>query len=92
MVGESSGVTTLINSDRIYRQNQAGAESKPIDPGEEARETSFSDVTSFSSEALALARNVVPAGGSAEQGQVEAQGRGQEKSNDPGSGLLDIRV
>ena len=92
MIGESSGVTTLINSDRIYRQNQVGSESKAADPGEEAMENNFSDVTSFSSEALALARNIIPVTGSAEEGQVEQQGRGQEKSKGVPSGILDIRV
>ncbi len=92
MIGESSGVTTLINNERIYRENQVRPESKAPEQGEEAPEGNISDVTSFSSEALALARNVVPASGSAEHGQVEQQGRGQEKSQSSTAKFLDIRV
>ncbi len=92
MIGEASNVTTLINNERIYRENQVKPESKELDQGEEAVALRGDDVTSFSSEALALARKVTPVNGSAEDGQVEQQGRGQEKSQDTTSRFLDIRV
>jgi hypothetical protein len=92
MIGESSGVTTLINTERIHRENQVRSENRVPDQGEEALAGNVSDVTSFSSEALALARNIVPVGGSAEQGQIEQQGRGQEESQNGTAKFLDIRV
>jgi hypothetical protein len=92
MIGESSGVTTLINSERLYRENQLRPEGKASDQDEEALAGNISDVTSFSAEALALAQNVVPVSGSSEQGQVERQGRGQEESASSTARFLDIRV
>jgi len=93
MIGESSGVTTLINNERITRENQVGPEnSKKTDQSEEALEGKFSDVTSFSSEALALAKNVVPVGGTAEQEQAESQGFSQQNIQNTTSRFLDIRV
>ena len=75
MIGEASGVTTLINNERIQRENQVSSESRSSAQEEEVREQNFSDVTSFSAEALALAKNVVPVGGSVEEGQLEQQGQ-----------------
>lgn len=92
MIGESSGVTTLINNERITRENQVRSENKKPEQAEEAMTGNFSDVTSFSSEALALARNVVPVGGSAAQGQVEQQDQGQGKEQKNTAKFLDIRV
>lgn len=94
MIGESSGVTTLINNERITRENQVRSENKKPEQAQEAVAGNFSDVTSFSSEALALARNVVPAEGSAAQGQVERQDQSQEKmqGQESSARFLDIRV
>jgi hypothetical protein len=92
MIGESSGVTTLINNERIQRENQVSSERRLPVQGEEVSEQKFSDITSFSSEALALAKTVVPVGGSSEQGQVEQQDQGQEKSQNSMARFLDIRV
>jgi len=92
MIGESSGTTTLINNERIYRENQLRSESKAAEQNKEALAENVSDVTSFSAEALALAKNVVAVSGSAEQGQVEQQGRGQELSQSNAAKFLDIRV
>jgi hypothetical protein len=95
MIGESSGVTTLINNERIYRENQLRSENKASDQGEETLAASagnFSDVTSFSSEALALAGKVVPVGGSGAEGKLEQQDQDQKRSPNSATGLLDIRV
>lgn len=95
MIGESSGVTTLINNERITRENQAGSGNKKPEKAQEALAGNFSDVTSFSSEALALARKVVPAGGSAAQGHIEKQDESQEKmqaQQKSSAKFLDIRV
>ncbi|MGB3224437.1 MAG: hypothetical protein WBB23_16675 [Desulforhopalus sp.] len=94
MIGESSGVTTLINNERITRENQVRSEDKKPEQAQEAVAGNFSDVTSFSSEALALSRNVVPAEGSAAQGQVERQDQSQGKmqGQESSARFLDIRV
>ncbi len=94
MIGEPSSVTTLINNERITRENQVRSENKKPEQSQEALVGNFSDVTSFSSEALALARNIVPTGGSAAQGQVEKQDQSQEKTQGQKrtARFLDIRV
>lgn len=93
MIGESSGVTTLINNERINRENQVRPESKAPEQGKDAAAANFSDVTSFSSEALALSKNVAPVSGSAKQQQVEQQSQGQDGSkNTTTARFLDIRV
>jgi hypothetical protein len=60
----------------------------------EASAGNFSDITSFSSEALALAGKVVPVGGSAAEGKVEQpdQDQDQKRSQNSTAGRLDIRV
>lgn len=92
MIGEASGVTTLINNERIQRENQVNAESSLSQRGEEVRDQNFSDVTSFSSEALALAKNVTPTEGTAEHDQLEQQNQDEEKIQNSTATFLDIRV
>ena len=92
MIGEASGVTTLINNERIQREKQVSSESRFSDQGEELGEQNFSDVTSFSAEALALAKNVVPVEGNVEEGQLEQQNQGREKNQNSTARFLDIRV
>ena len=92
MIGESSGITTLINNERIQRENQGSSERRIPVQDEELSEQKISDVTSFSSEGLALAKKVVPVGGSYEQGQIEQQDQGQNKSVNSTARFLDIRV
>jgi hypothetical protein len=92
MLGESNGVTTLLNYERIQRDNQAGAKSKVPVVDEEHRTGDFSDVTSFSPEALALARNVAPVSSTAEQSQPEQQSGEEERQQNSTAGFLDIRV
>lgn len=92
MVGESSGVSTLLNSERISRENPAPIGDGQSGDQQENQERVVSDIATFSAEALALSRQVVAAGESAEQGSVESQGRGQEP--EPGAAVpsIDIRV
>jgi hypothetical protein len=92
MIGESSGVSTLINNERIYRENQAQSERGQEEKVAENLERTFSDITSFSPEALALSRNAVPPGESVELRQVESQGRGQGEGQKGMATSLDIRV
>ncbi len=92
MIGESSGVTTLINNERTYRENQAQSEKGQTENLAENLERTFSDITSFSPEALALSRNAVPPGESVELGQAEPQGRGQGEGQKGMARSLNIRV
>ncbi len=92
MIGEASGVTTLINNERIQRENQVSSGRREPDQGEKELAENVSDVTSFSSEALALAKNVIPVSGSAAENQVEQQANGQEKTQNSAARFLDIRV
>ncbi len=92
MIGESSGVTTLINNERISRENQVQSEKGVSEKSAEIPQQKSSDVTSFSAEALALSRKVVPAGDTLEDGQVSQPGRGQEEKHNSPPRSLDIRV
>lgn len=92
MIGESSGVPTLINNERINRENQVRSENSSTSAEEEPLAGNFSDVTTFSSEALALARNVTAAGGNQEEQQLESQDGGQAQNQSNGPRRLDIRV
>lgn len=92
MIGESGGMTTLINNERIHRGNQGSSERRIPVQDEELSKQKNPDVTSFSSEGLALAKKLVPVGGSPEQGQIEQQDQGQNKSLNSTARFLDIRV
>lgn len=91
MIGESSGVSTFVNNERIIRDNpvQGGRKQNTF---EENAEQNFADVTSFSPQALALARNVAPPGEAAELENTEPQGRGQGETPTLPAKSLDIRV
>ena len=91
MIGESSGVPTLINNERIARENQVRSETRE-DSGDDGLEQSYTDVTSFSPQALALARNIAPAEASAEENQTQSQGRGQDGAGNSAARFLDIRI
>lgn len=91
MIGEASGVTTLINSERVARENLLRPGTRQ-DNGEEGLEQRYADVTSFSPQALALARNVAPTAATAEEGQTPTQGQGQENRQSTVAGYLDIRI
>ncbi|MBU1565976.1 MAG: hypothetical protein KJ630_10150 [Proteobacteria bacterium] len=91
MIGESSSISTLVNNEKNVRDSPVQNRRRQ-DAVEEDAERSYADVTSFSPQALALARNVAPPGESAEQEQVQPQGRGQ--GGDPSFPVrsLDIRI
>jgi hypothetical protein len=91
MIGESSGVTTLINNERISRENQVQSEKGVAEKSAEIPQQKFSDVTSFSAEALVLSKRVVPAGDTLEDGQVSQPGRGQEENHNSPARSLDKR-
>lgn len=93
MIGESSGITTLLNNERIYRQSQA----ESVTPGESEEQTSTSgvvtDEVTFSAEAVALRQQVASTSETPEENVVEPQGREQEEpAPPPDRNVLDIRV
>jgi hypothetical protein len=91
MIGESSSITTLINSDRVARENLSRPGTRQ-DNGDEGLEQRYADVISFSPQALALARNIAPAAATAEEGQTQSQDQGQEDRQLIAAGYLDIRI
>lgn len=92
MIGESSGVSTLLNSERIYREQQAESQQRVPGDAEETTVTSVSDEVTFSAEAVALAQRVPAASENDEQGRVEPEGRQQDQAEERQELFLDIRV
>jgi hypothetical protein len=93
MIGESSGVSTLLTNERILRESPAGRDSSP-EAGAESNESNLAgpDTVTISARAAVLAQVVTPAGESQEQSQAEPQGRGQGASQSETARYLDIRV
>lgn len=93
MIGEATNINTLLNNERVYRNEAPQEQQSDTNRAEESREQAASDTTSFSPQALALSRNVVAAGDAGESNGNEAQGRGQEsRPAEVGAQFLDIRV
>jgi|GEM_PF-2270890 len=92
MVGEANGVKAHVNNERIQRENQVGPKSKVPEADGEQLAAHSSDVTTFTPEALALARNVAPVSGTAEQSQLEQRNTGQEKGRNSTARLVDIQA
>lgn len=96
MAGEVGGMNaTTIRSERVYRENRGNEKNQPETEKEVSLESaSVRDTVSLSADAIAIARNVPPAGESAEttsEGFPEKQS--EEKSREPQrSGTIDIRV
>ncbi|MCP3887627.1 MAG: hypothetical protein GY702_01980 [Desulfobulbaceae bacterium] len=91
MVIESSGVSTLLNQDRISRDYQVQSDGSEGPEQEAAPEQTVSDVATFSPQALALSRSVVEAGETSAQSDTAAVGRGQEaEQQGPAAGSLNI--
>lgn len=91
MIHESGAVTTQINNERLYRENQVNPDRAAEKESENPNSGPF-DRISLSAEALALARNETPVAESSEQGQEEALGRGQGEEQSGTRRLLDIRA
>jgi len=94
MIGETGAVTGQIVNERLARENPAvqNEQQQPREPEVEQQEQSFSDVTSFSPEALALARNVTATAGSQAREEAEPTGQNPQEAENPTSRFLSIRV
>ncbi len=68
MIGETGAVTVQINSDRVNRESSVQTDRLQQNKESEVEQQpqEFSDVTSFSAEALALSREVTAPSGNAE--------------------------
>lgn len=76
MIGEPGGVAVQINSERVGRETSVQSDRLQQEKEPEVeQQQEFSDVTSFSAEALALSRNVTAASGNAEQQGAEPGGQ-----------------
>lgn len=92
MIGESSGVSTLLTNERIFRESQAGNETRNVDePGNISIEGRTDEVT-ISAEATALAQAVTTPTESSAVSSTEQQGREQETEVAGAPQFLDIRV
>lgn len=99
MIGGSEGVSTLIYQEQVSRENQIQRDQASSRETEENKsQQGVSDVTSFSAEALELARTAVTATGQNPEAVLERQPdgeqimpAGQENTSSPAQ-LLDIRV
>ena len=93
MIGEATNVSTLLNNERVYKNDQVQKEQKDSEQADEARQQAVTDTTSFSSQAQALSRGVVAAGETPDEQRAEAQGRQQETNAADDTGRsVDIRV
>lgn len=82
MIGETGAVTVQINSERVNRESSVQPDrlQQNTESEVEQQPQEFSDVTSFSAEALALSRQVTEASGSAEQQGTEPSGQNQQEA------------
>ena len=82
MIGETGAVTVQINSERVNRESSVQPDKLQQNEESEVEQQpqEFSDVTSFSAEALALSRQVTAASGSVEQQGAEPSGQNQQEA------------
>lgn len=75
MVGEIGAATVQINSDRVSRESSVQTDRLQQNKESEVEQQAqgFSDVTSFSAEALALSRQVIATSGNTELQGTEAR-------------------
>lgn len=98
MIGESGGVTTLVYQEQVSRENQIQRDQGSARETEETSNNQVAtDVASFSSEALQLARTAVSAVEGPEAVDVDQQSQDVAPPVNPEGGsspaqYLDIRV
>jgi len=92
MIGESGSVSTLINSEKLYRENLTSGNGRQAKDSGSPEAQSFADSVSISPRAIALARNVPPAGESSESGSGTETERQPETAESSRPGNIDIRV
>lgn len=62
MIGEANALNSTIQTERLFRQNSGEAAERPDEQQDVSQQNGGTDSVSFSPEAIALARNVAPAG------------------------------
>lgn len=87
MIQETSGALTRVGNDRIARESGGEEIKRRQKDAEVDQQGGSADSVSFSAEAVALARNVPPAGSAAEAENKPAQPQAQ-----PAGGGIDLRV
>ena len=92
MIGESRSVSTLVNSEKVYRDNLTGGSGRQVQDDESSRTPSFADSVSISPQAIALSRNVPPAGEASESGNGQDTERQPEAAEYKRQGNIDIKV
>jgi hypothetical protein len=92
MIGESGSVSTLVSSEKVYRDNLTGGSGRQVQDDESSRTPSFADSVSISPQAIALSRNVPPAGEASESGNGQDSERQPEAAEYKRQGNIDIKV
>lgn len=92
MIGEAGSISTLVNTERLQRDPVNGASGRREEEGESGQGQGASDSVSLSPEAIALARNVPPAGEASEDGDSTESERQAETAESSRRGGIDIRV
>jgi hypothetical protein len=92
MIGASGSISTLVSSERLYRENPGEGANRLEKNNESGEASGVSDSVSLSPAALALARNVPPAGESSENGSSAEAERQPESAESLRMGSIDIRV
>jgi hypothetical protein len=87
MIGETGGIPTRVNSERVYRESSSDEVKRREKDADLSRQDAFADSVSFSAEAIALAKNVPP-GGEAAEGENNAAAERPPVS----SGSIDLRI
>ena len=92
MIGESGSVSSLVSSEKLYRDNLTGGSGRQARDDEKSQTPSFVDSVSISSQAIALSRNVPPAGESPESENGSDSERQAEAAEYNRQRNIDIRV
>lgn len=91
MIGASGSISTLVSSEKLYRETPSERPRRPEENGE-SQTSGITDSVSLSPAAIALARNVPPAGESSESGENTETERQPESTEFSRMGSIDIRV
>jgi hypothetical protein len=89
MVGESSGITTLVYQEQVSRENQIQRDqdvSRETEDSNVSSSQGTADVASFSSAALELARTAVSSVEEAPQAEVDQQSQQSQPASSSGGG------
>lgn len=96
MIGETSGLNTTIQSDRIFRENSGDEVARQEGGGEVSQQSgTTADTVTLSAESVALASNVAPVSETAEVTEPSGTEQGEESEQqlaDQRPGTIDIRV